>query len=459
MDTIEKEFSAAKLWFDAIASAVGKQKLNIIKQCKEANDDGWVMLIRYLNPYMMFHIREKTMESDVAPSEDRFANSEQMFTCLTAQKGLTNALLAKVKATLGVIENPLIRAFACDYAARKIKIGVTAESVNKAVSENVIPTFGCMLANKYFEHQKYIVGKRIVVTEKLDGIRALTMVTPSIDENGLTSCTINIFSRQGQPITGLDEIENAIRNMTLKVFKTFKRTKPFVLDGELLISNRNNIPSKEQYKRTVKIVRTENNENKKNICYHIFDFLPQICFQSGFCKSPYGARRKMLSFLDSFNDSNVLQIVPVMTFFESNDEDATNRKILELVTNARNAGMEGIMLNDYDAPYVCARTNHLLKVKVFQDCDLQIIDIQKGNGKFEDTLGAIVVEYKGNKVSVGTGFTDEQRKEIWNNQKEYIGRVAAIQYFEETCDAKGTPSIRFPVFLEIREAGKEVSYS
>jgi DNA ligase-1 len=33
-----------------------------------------------------------------------------------------------------------------------------------------------------------------------------------------------------------------------------------------------------------------------------------------------------------------------------------------------------------------------------------------------------------------------------------------VQYFEETKNANGGVSLRFPVFKELREEGKEVSY-
>ena len=90
---------------------------------------------------------------------------------------------------------------------------------------------------------------------------------------------------------------------------------------------------------------------------------------------------------------------------------------------------------------------------------MQIVGFQQGTGKYADTLGALIVDYKGTCVGVGSGLSDEQRHEFWNNQDDYRGRVVTVQYFEETCDADGNPSMRFPVFKELREDGKEISYS
>ena len=117
------------------------------------------------------------------------------------------------------------------------------------------------------------------------------------------------------------------------------------------------------------------------------------------------------------------------------------------------------MINLADEYYQFSRTNALLKVKVMQDCDLEITGVQEGQGKFAGTLGALIVDYKGTPVGVGSGISDEIRRMIWADPDQYIGRVATIQYFEETNDADGKPSIRFPVFKELREEGKEVSYA
>lgn len=117
------------------------------------------------------------------------------------------------------------------------------------------------------------------------------------------------------------------------------------------------------------------------------------------------------------------------------------------------------MINISNAPYETKRTKNLLKVKAMQDCDLKIIGFEEGTGKNKGTLGAVIVDYKGFKVKVGSGFTDKDREYFWNNATKLLGRVITVQYFEETTNKKGdSSSLRFPVFVELREEGKEVSY-
>lgn len=447
---IEKEFETAMRWFSSIASAVGKEKQSVIRSCRKQDDDGWNLLVAYLNPYHVFHVGVKSLASDVSPDGEPYPSANALLSDLMQVPSLNHVVLAKVKQTLATIENDDVRQFAADYITKQLKIGVTAATVNKAAGEQVVPVFGCMLANKYFEHLSAVIGKTIAVTEKLDGIRALAFVQVSPER----SC-VEIFSRQGQLISGLTEVENAI----LYAIHSLKLPHAtFVFDGELLVTNRQNIPSKEQYKQTIKIVREDSNENKTGITYNVFDIVPLKDFLAGQSEIVYAQRRRTLERLSSGFISPALRLVPIeLTCSYANETEAYNA-IVALVERARKEGKEGVMLNLCDAPYVCKRTNNLLKVKVFQDCDLKIIGYQEGTGKLANTLGALIVDYKGNPVGVGSGLSDAQRKEFWENRKNYLGRVVTVQYFEETNDANGTKSIRFPVFKELREEGKEVSY-
>lgn len=95
------------------------------------------------------------------------------------------------------------------------------------------------------------------------------------------------------------------------------------------------------------------------------------------------------------------------------------------------------MINLNDAPYSYARSAALLKYKVMNDCDLQIVALNAGTGKYENALGSLTVEYKGSSVRVGAGIPDALRRTMWENPDAYIGRVVTVQYFEETQDKTG----------------------
>ena len=110
------------------------------------------------------------------------------------------------------------------------------------------------------------------------------------------------------------------------------------------------------------------------------------------------------------------------------------------------------MINQLDAPYEFKRTSVLLKCKKFQDTELEIIGFEEGTNKLSGTLGALVCKYKDSTCKVGSGFTEELRNIIWANKDEWLGKIITVKYFEESYDSKtGKPSLRFPIFLRVRE--------
>ena len=64
-----------------------------------------------------------------------------------------------------------------------------------------------------------------------------------------------------------------------------------------------------------------------------------------------------------------------------------------------------------------------------------------------NTLGSLQVEWKGVIFNIGSGFNDEQRKEIWENQDKYLGKLVTFRYQE--LSSYNVP--RFPTFKWFRE--------
>ena len=84
----------------------------------------------------------------------------------------------------------------------------------------------------------------------------------------------------------------------------------------------------------------------------------------------------------------------------------------------KNLDGEGVVLRDPNSYYEFKRSNGMLKVKEFHDDEATIIGYENGTGKYKDVLGAVIVKgSNGAKFKVGSGFSDEQRKE-----KIIIGR-------------------------------------
>ena len=132
--------------------------------------------------------------------------------------------------------------------------------------------------------------------------------------------------------------------------------------------------------------------------------------------------------------------------------------IMHFLDKAIERDWEGLMLNK-DTTYKCKRTTDLIKIKRFYSMDLPVIDVVEGDGRLSGTLGALIVRYKNNTVNVESGFNDEQRRALWEKRSELIGRIVEVKYKEITKDKKnGLESLQFPIFTQVREIGKSISY-
>ena len=114
------------------------------------------------------------------------------------------------------------------------------------------------------------------------------------------------------------------------------------------------------------------------------------------------------------------------------------------------------MLRHPEIYYEEKRSSSLLKVKQWNEADLEIIDMESGTGKNSNVLGAIIVKgiIDGKEVitKVGSGFSDKLRKEVFESKSKYIGTIAEIKYFEITQNQseKNKYSLRFPTFTRFR---------
>jgi ATP-dependent DNA ligase len=108
--------------------------------------------------------------------------------------------------------------------------------------------------------------------------------------------------------------------------------------------------------------------------------------------------------------------------------------------------LEGTMLRHPYRDYHEGRSDDLLKVKNFEKSTFICTGFFKGTGKYSGSLGKISVQADilGVPVAarVGTGFTDAERLEIWNNQSNYRGRQLEVIHLGLT----KANSVRHPVF-------------
>jgi DNA ligase-1 len=324
-----------------------------------------------------------------------------------------------------------IQEFLKQIFTKNLKVGITADTINKIIP-NYIKVFDVMLAKKYDDYKEKVKGKDFILTKKLDGNRLVV-----IKENGV----VKSFTRQGNQYEGLEEIESDIKNLPYDYI---------VFDGEL-IADIESGTTNEIYAETTSKAR-QKGKNKTGLLFHIFDTLLLDEFQKGYSKEKAITRKNKLSFI--FNNYNLPHCREVKPLYIGNDLS----QIEVWKEYAKEQCWEGLMLN-LDTPYVCKRTDTILKIKVMQTADLKILGFEEGTGKNIGRLGALIVNYKGFRVGVGTGLTDYDRDYIWNHKNEYLNKIAEIKYFEESKNQDGGISLRFPVYVKLRSEKTEESYN
>lgn len=404
---------------------------------KAHSEDGWFKRFLYyaLNPVLTYNISEKTLRKlvETPPVEGaKLVFFHDIFECceyLSRLRGVDDATLRQVQLFLYVHCEPDARELFIKLIAKTLRLGVTAKTVNKVIP-GLIPEWEVQQA---YPIDKYPVkaGTYFWLTQKLNGTRA-------------TFYHGNMVARSGVPYKGLKHIESALE---------WAEELGYVLDGELTLKDKGNLSDNEAFREATGILNSDS-ENKTRICYTVFDLIPIQDFESANPKLNYEERRLIMDSLSDRLNGEHTRLLPVL--YQGTDLN----KIDELLNRMVAEDKEGLILN-MNCPYRRTRHKGILKIKRFYTMDLPIIGYEEGTGRLEGMLGAFVLNYKGNEVKVGSGFTDEQRVDFWKCKDDIVNDVCLceVKYKEISSDKNtGLESLQFPVFIQLRTDKTEVSY-
>ncbi len=112
-----------------------------------------------------------------------------------------------------------------------------------------------------------------------------------------------------------------------------------------------------------------------------------------------------------------------------------------------------------DVEYEGKRSNDLLKIKKFHDDEYVVKSVEVGPFRLidkstklettEEVMTNVIIEHKGYDVSVGSGFSVEERRLFSENPDLIIGKEITVQYFEESSNKDSELSLRFPTIKKI----------
>ena len=184
-------------------------------------------------------------------------------------------------------------------------------------------------------------------------------------------------------------------------------------------------------------------EGTPNFTYLVFDYVADSLSKS------YSERIKDLKAYVPRSNENLKYLIP---------EIVHNLDELHLIMEKHLIqGHEGTMIRDPNSPYKCGRSTlregFLIAIKHFVDDEAEVIGFEeqlhndneqtedafgysersskKENMKPAGTLGAFVVRHKDGiqfKIGTGVGLTAELRKNIWDNQPKFLGKIVHYRY-------------------------------
>ena len=325
---------------------------------------------------------------------------------------------------------------------KDLRCGVSEKTVNKVLKAfpeiKPVPVFECMLAHDGANHEKKITGKKLL-EPKLDGVRVITVINA---ENK----TVVMYSRNGKELENFSHITKSLEeNMGL-----FERS--MILDGEMVSSS---------FQALMKQVHRKSDVQSDDARLMLFDIIPLSEFQKG--KSVLGQKRRsnlLRSMKSVFDKVGSIDIIPQKEV--DLDSYVGEIEFKEYNKEAIEAGFEGIMIKDVDAVYECKRSVSWLKMKPFIEVSLEITHVEEGTGKNEGRLGAFVCSGNDDdrdiRVNVGSGFSDPDRIEFWDNRDNLPRQIVEVRADAITQNQDGTYSLRFPRFLRFRgfAAGEKI---
>ena len=288
---------------------------------------------------------------------------------------------------------------------KNLKCRIDDTVINSAFT-NLIPTFDVALAKNYSDHVDYVTPDWLW-SRKLDGVRLIAQKRGS---------DVTYWSRQGKPFLTLGALTEEIRSIEGDV----------VLDGEICLMK----DGVENFQDVMKEIRKKDH-TIQNPKFYVFDILTPEEFDNKQSKIILSERLERLN-------------------FNGKIEKLEQNKIKDKDLYSYPKEWEGLILRK-DCGYEGKRTKNLLKVKKFDDAEYEVLGVETGPFQLvEDgreievmTVTNVLISHKGNKVSVGSGFSVDERKSFYKDPTEIVGKTICVQYFGTSVGKEGKESLRY----------------
>ena len=312
--------------------------------------------------------------------------------------------------------------------AKDLKCGVDVSTANK-VWKNLILEYPVMLCSPFEQKLVDKIQFPAYVQLKMDGMRFNAIVRGN-------KCEFR--SRNGKEINLLGNLEED--------FVAMANGQDCVFDGELLVKDKGIILDRQTGNGILNKANkgTIKTDEASKVHATVWDLIPYDAFTKGECNVPYAQRFDSLCvMLDTYKPKKV----GLVDSWEVDAIEEANTLFEKLLSE----GQEGIILKCRKGIWEDKRSKTQIKFKGELECDLKIVAVEEGKGKAAGMLGAIVCESADGvvKVNVGSGFTEEHRKNYW--KENLVDKIVAIKYNMRIKNKQGEDSLFLPVFIELRD--------
>lgn len=342
---------------------------------------------------------------------------------------------------------------------------------------------------------------RWFASRKLDGVRCLTFVDILVPHQGDPEVKdIHFMSRSGNEFTSLDKLEHQLRKLgkwpglaallardpSIVSEEVDGEIKRIVLDGEVCVmrpmrEDERSIRQEhddgsvaadslwvhdgltEDFAATVSQVKRKNT-TVQHPAYFLFDAISWAEFAAlgpvgvpGLSK-PFGQRVQDIEEIGIFLAKQEHPLIRALA-----QKAVTTREDLDgMIQRAADEGWEGLIFRA-DLPYKGKRSRDILKFKKWKDAEYTVVSAHNStmrlavDGTYEEreACANVIVEHNGHPVSVGSGFSAEQRLRFARDPGEIVGKQITVEYFgeSEAADRPGVMSLRFPRVKVVWEEG------
>lgn len=373
-----------------------------------------------LDPFTQFYIRKIPAYKSKPICDVDLWEATDRLEMLSTRQATGNAAI-QLLADLLTVLNQNDAAVIERIIQKDLKCGVSDSTANK-IWPGLIHQYPCMLASQYDEKLVSKMKFPAMAQLKMDGMRFNAVVR---------SGKCEFRSRSGKEINLLGCLEQE--------FVMMAGGRDLVFDGELVVDHEGSLMDRQTGNGILnKAVKgTISKEEAKKVRATLWDVIPYGKFVEGVDKESYFVR---FQFLQSLSHPKTIRLVEHKIVANLEEAQVIFEKYLE-------AGQEGIILKNMNSPWEDKRAKHQIKFKGEMDCDLRVVGVQAGTGKYEGKVGALLCESEDGviKVAVGSGFNDAQREEDYP-----IGSIIAVKYNARIKNKDGEESLFLPIFQEVR---------